>query len=63
MLQFGILDVATPSPLELIFFWPFTLLLLLATGIIGGLIFVFIRNNRDNKMIEEYEKENMEENE
>ncbi len=52
-----VLDVAVPTPSDIIFemggWIPLSVVLL----IIGGLIYVFIRNNRDKQMLEDWEKE------
>ncbi len=56
MMKF-VLDVAVPTPSDIIFemggWIPLSVVLL----IIGGLIYVFIRNNRDKQMLEDWEKE------
>lgn len=57
MRQFGLLDVAMPSPAEIVFETGLWIPLLIMLLIVGGLIFVFIRNNRDKKEIEKWEKE------
>lgn len=57
-MKFGVLDVAMPTPAEMIFEMGLWIPLLIMLLIVGGLIYIFIRNNRDKKMIEKWEKEN-----
>lgn len=57
-MKFGVLDVAIPTPTEIIFETGLWIPLLIMLLIVGVLIYIFIRNNRDKKMIEKWEKEN-----
>lgn len=57
MWKWGLLDVAIPTPTEVVFEMGGWIPLLIAVLIIGGLIFVFVRNNRDKKILEEWEQE------
>lgn len=60
-MKYGILDAAVPSATDIIFWTWLWVPLLVAVLIVVGLIYIFIRNNRDRKMIEKFEKENEEE--
>lgn len=62
MLNWGHLDAALPTPTKVIFEYGGWIPILIAVLIVGSLIYVFIRNNRDKKMIEDWEKEQDKEN-
>ena len=57
MMKFGVLDVAMPTPTEIIFETGLWIPLLIMLLITGGLIALFIRNNRNKKTLEKMNKE------